>query len=85
MEGGRRRQGWGWRRRWQASLASPSGRQRHGAQPATPGGLPLRRPGGRRQTDQAFGGLLDCFTEQLTEVGYRSFATANTYAKWARN
>jgi site-specific recombinase XerD len=49
------------------------------------GGLPLRRAGERRQSDQAFEDLLDRFTDHLTEVEYRSFATANTYAKWAVN
>jgi site-specific recombinase XerD len=48
-------------------------------------GRPLRRAGERRQTDEAFEMLLERFVEHLTEVEYRSLATVNTYAKWARN
>ncbi|MHB1500014.1 MAG: tyrosine-type recombinase/integrase [Candidatus Dormibacteria bacterium] len=48
-------------------------------------GPPVRRLGGRRQSDEAFELLIDRFTEHLTENEYRSAATGHTYAKWARN
>jgi site-specific recombinase XerD len=62
-----------------APATSPERRARYA------GGLPTRRPGGRRQKDEAFELLIDRFTEHLTEVEYRSAATCHTYAKWARN
>lgn len=58
------------------------------AQPRTPryaSGLPVRRLGGRRSSDDSFETLLDAFTRHLTEVEYRSGATGHTYAKWVRN
>ncbi|HUY54866.1 MAG TPA: tyrosine-type recombinase/integrase [Candidatus Nanopelagicaceae bacterium] len=58
------------------------------AQPRTPryaNGLPVRRLGGRRSSDDSFETLLDAFTRHLTEVEYRSGATGHTYAKWVRN
>jgi site-specific recombinase XerD len=54
--------------------------------PAPHAGVPrVGGAGGGRQGDEAFEELLDRFTEHLTEVEYRSFATCNTYAKWTRN